>query len=428
MTTTTSRSVLAQPLTLPCGLVLPNRIMKSAMGEGLADVLTSDPTPAMLRLYHRWAEGGAGTLVTGICNVQRGSNESTFTVVDEQTDVGTLERWAGVAHEHGVRILPQLVHAGRQVPAYVVRHPSAPSDLPPVRGSHLFGSARALTGDEVRLLVERFASAAAILQRAGFDGVEVHAAHGYLVGQFLSPETNRRGDEWGGDLEHRSRFLLEIVRSIRDRVGPGFAVAVKLNASDFRPGGFDIADSAHVAGRLGEEGVDLIEISGGTYESESSCMRVRPDEPGTSRDAYFAHFAPRLRDMTDVPLALTGGLRSRPVMEQLIEDGVVDVIGMGRPLVQQPDLPADLLAGRADRIELTTPPDLGPAYELLWYLAQLRRLADGQDLDPGYSVRRLEAHMLTGIAGQLVAAGRRQAGGALHHVADLAQGRVHART
>ena len=426
MTSTTSHSVLAQPLTLPCGLTLPNRIMKAAMGEGLADVLTSDPTPAMLRLYSRWAAGGAGTLVSGVCNVQRGTNESTFTVVDEHTDITALVRWAGVVHEHDVRILPQLMHAGRQTPVYVARHPGAPSNLPPVRDSHLFGTARALTGDEVRHLVERFATAAGILEKAGFDGVEIHAAHGYLVGQFLSSETNRRDDEWGGDLERRSRFLLEIVRQIRDRVDPGFAVAVKLNASDFRPGGFDIDDSAHVAGRLGAEGVDLIEISGGTYESESGCLQVRPDEPGTSPQAYFAGFAPRLREMTDVPLALTGGLRSREVMEKLLEDRVVDVIGLARPLVQQPDFPAELLAGRADRIALTDPPDAGGMYELFWYIAQFERLANGQAYDPSYSLRRLQARMLTGMAAQFVVAGRRQLGGALRHAADLTQGRVHA--
>ena len=425
MSSTTRDSVLAQPLTLPCGLTLPNRIMKAAMGEGLADVLTSDPTPAMLRLYTRWAQGGAGTLVSGVCNVQRGSNDSTFTVVDERTDPAVLQAWAGVVHEHDVRILPQLVHAGRQVPVYVARHPGAPSALPPVRGSHLFGSSRALTSDEVRGLVERFASAAALLEKAGFDGVEIHAAHGYLVGQFLSPETNLRNDEWGGDLERRSRFLLEIVRRIRDRVDPGFAVAVKLNASDFRPGGFDIDDSAHVAGRLGAEGVDLIEISGGTYESESGCLQVRPDEPGTSPQAYFADFAPRLREMTDVPLALTGGLRSREVMEKLLEDRVVDVVGLARPLIQQPDFPAQLLAGRAERIELSDPP-VGGMYELLWYVAQFERLANGQDLEADYSMRRLQAHLLTGTTAQLVVAGRRRLGGVLRHAADLAQGRVHA--
>lgn len=425
MTSTTRTSVLAQPLTLPCGLTLPNRIMKAAMGEGLADALTSDPTPAMLRLYSRWAEGGAGTLITGICNVQRGTNESTITVVDEHTDITALERWAGIAHQHDVRILAQIMHAGRQVPVYVVRHPGAPSRLPPLRGSHLFGAARAFTSDEVRDLVERFASAAVILEKAGFDGVEIHAAHGYLVGQFLSPETNQRSDEWGGDLERRSRFLLEIVRQIRDRVDPAFAVAVKLNASDFRPGGFDIDDSAHVTGRLGAEGVDLIEISGGTFESRSGCFGVRPDEPGTSPQAYFAGFAPRLREMTDVPLALTGGLRSREVMEKLLQDGVVDVIGMARPLVQQPDFPAELLAGRADRIELSDPPGAG-LYRLLWYVAQFERLANGREFDPDYSLRRLQAHLMTGMVAQLVAAGRRQLGGTLHHAADLAQGRVHA--
>ncbi|MCI4674991.1 oxidoreductase [Candidatus Mycolicibacterium alkanivorans] len=215
--TNPTTSSLAAPLTLPCGLVLPNRIMKAAMGESLADLRTSGPTERMLRLYRRWAQGGAGTLVTGICNVERGSNEPQFIVVDRYTDRESLRRWAAAVHDYDVRILAQLVHPGRQTPFYVARHPVAPSELPRVRGSRLFGRSRALSAHEITGLVARFAEASAILEAAGFDGVEIHAAHGYLVGQFLSPTTNLRTDQWGGDLERRSRFLLEIVRAIRSR-------------------------------------------------------------------------------------------------------------------------------------------------------------------------------------------------------------------
>jgi hypothetical protein len=186
------------------------------------------------------------------------------------------------------------------------------------------------------------------------------------------------------------------------RVDPGFAVAVKINASDFRPGGFDIDDSAHVVGMLGAEGVDLIEISGGTFESDSGCLGVQPGAPGTSKEAYFAGMAPRLRAMTDVPLALTGGLRSREVMERLLEQGTVDMVGLGRPLIQQPGLSANLLDGTTDGIELQTCPMKG-LYELLWWQGQFRRLADGHDFDPDYTTRHNQLDTVSGMLRQIIA-------------------------
>ena len=394
----TGSTVLAQPLALPCGLVLPNRIMKAAMGEGLADPSTSDVTPALIRLYERWADGGAGTLATGVLNIQRGTGDASIVTLDSRTDTKALAEWATAVHSRDVRLIGQLVHQGRQTTVLVARHPLAPSALPSVRRSRLFGSSRALTEAQITDLIDRFAAAAVMLEQAGFDGVEIHAAHGYLIGQFLSPVTNLRTDRWGGSLENRSRFLLEIVRAIRARVGPVFAVFVKINASDFQPGGFDVDDSAHVVGLLKDEGVDLVEISGGTYESSSGALRVHPDEPGTSNDAYFAGFAPRLRQVTGIPLALTGGLRSRVVMEGLIRDGVVDAVGLARPLVEHPDAPRGLLDGTIERIDLTGRPPRGPS-ELLWYIAQFSRLANGEDFDPDYPIRSLQQHVLV-TAGQ----------------------------
>ena len=360
-----------------------------------------------VRLYQRWADGGAGTLITGVMNIHRGAGDASLVTLDEKTDTQALTGWAAAVHQRDVRLIGQLVHQGRQTTVLVARHPLAPSALPSVRGNRIFGSSRALTEAQITNLIDRFAAAAVMLEQAGFDGVEIHAAHGYLIGQFLSPATNRRTDQWGGSLENRSRFLLEIVRRIRSRVGPAFAVLVKINASDFQPGGFDIEDSAHVVGLLDPEGVDLVEISGGTYESASGALRVRPDEPGTSKDAYFAGFAPRIREMTGVPLALTGGLRSRAVMEALIQDGVVDVVGLARPLVEQPDAPNGLLDRTVDRIELTgPPPSTARANELLWYIAQFQRLADGRDFDPDYSIRSLHQHMLVTVGQQALANGR----------------------
>jgi 2,4-dienoyl-CoA reductase-like NADH-dependent reductase (Old Yellow Enzyme family) len=372
--------------------------MKAAMGEGMANARTSDVTPALIRLYGRWADGGAGGLVTGVLNIQRGAGDASLVALDERTDTEALAAWATAVHERDVRLIGQLVHQGRQTTVLVARHPLAPSVLPSVRRNRLFGTSRALTETQITELIDRFASAAVMLEQAGFDGVEIHAAHGYLIGQFLSPTTNLRTDQWGGSLPNRARFLLEIVRRIRSRVGPGFAVFVKINASDFQPGGFDVEDSAHAVGLLDSEGVDLVEISGGTYESASGALGVRPDEPGTSKDAYFAGFAPRLRQATSIPLALTGGLRSRTVMESLVRDGVVDVVGLARPLVEHPDAPRGLIEGTVDILDLAGPP-AGGASELLWYMAQFQRLANDQDFDPDYSTRSLQQRVLV-TAGQ----------------------------
>lgn len=405
---TLQTGVLAAPLTLPCGLVLPNRVLKSAMGEALADPWTSNVTAAMVRLYERWADGGTGTLVTGMMCVARGAGSNVLPVLDDRTDTGALAGLARAVHRRDTRLIGQIVHPGRQAEVYVVRHPAAPSALPPVRNSRMFGSSRALSAGEIVDLVDRFAGAAAMLERAGFDGVQLHAAHGYLIGEFLSPATNLRDDEWGGDLQRRARFLLEAVRAIRRRVGAGFAVMVKINASDFRPGGFDVDDSAHVVGMLGREGVDLIEVSGGTYESRSGALGVRADEPGTAKDAYFAGLAPRLRAMTGVPLALTGGLRSRAVMERLIGDGTVDVVGIARPLVQQPEYTGLLLSGAADSIDLAACPGRGME-ELFWWMMQFRRLAAGEDFDPGLSLRRVRLEAPLVLGRQVASTARRKA-------------------
>jgi 2,4-dienoyl-CoA reductase-like NADH-dependent reductase (Old Yellow Enzyme family) len=374
-------TVLREPLTLPCGVTLPNRVFKAAMAEGLATT-SGDPSPELMRLYRGWAAGGPGALITGNIGVCPGAGDAATVIVSGDSDAEALARWAAGVHEDGVPLFGQLFHAGRQAMRYFAWRPVGPSTAPPVLGLPLFGSARELAQEEITALVTDFGAAAALLERAGFDGVEVHAAHGYLIGQFLSPLTNQRTDQWGGPVQQRARFLLEVIRAIRARTSPQFAVLVKINSSDFRPGGFDIDDSARVVGMLDGEGVDLVEVSGGTFESTSSALQVRPEDAGTSKDAYFAALAPRLRQMTGVPLALTGGLRSRRVIEALISDGTVDAIGMARPFVEFPDAAQLVLEGRSDPIVLTPPSSTYGIHPITWYQAQLRRQARGEGFDP----------------------------------------------
>ena len=242
--------------------------------------------------------------------------------------------------------------------------------------------------------------------------MQVHAAHGYLLAQFLSPATNHRADRWGGDVARRARALLEAVRRIRRATGDGFTIAVKLNSSDFRRGGLSEDDAAEVARLLDAEGIDLLEVSGGTYESGALLGLADGQAPsGADREAYFAGFAARIADQVEVPIMLTGGIRSRGAMDALLAAGIVDVIGLARPLAMHPDLPARLLRGEVDTVELPdhrVPGPLELAGESEWYEAQLARLADGREADPDLDHLRMSLAFLAGEAIRGLRAGRRR--------------------
>ena len=223
--------------------------------------------------------------------------------------------------------------------------PVAPSALP----LNFPGAAtpRELTPAEIEDIIERFATAAAVCETAGFDGVQIHGAHGYLVAQFLSPLSNQRDDEWGGDPERRMRFVLEVVRRIRARVSPGFAVGIKLNSADFQRGGFTEDESRSVVGALAGEGIDLIEVSGGSYEQPA--MMGKAADSTRAREAYFLEYARTVRSLAgDIPLAVTGGFRSRAAMHEAVHAGECDVIGLGRPTATTTDAADVILAGRAE--------------------------------------------------------------------------------
>lgn len=333
-------------LQLPCGLTLPNRIMKAAMSESLANAGHS-PDGRLEQLYRTWGQGGYGLLITGNVMVDRTQlGEPGNVVIEDDRDRDALTRWAKAAHDSGTPILVQLNHPGRQCNPFALGHvPVAPSAVPlSLPGSP---TPRELTGAEIEYIVERFVTAAAVCEEAGFDGIQVHAAHGYLVTQFLSPLSNLRTDEWGGDATRRMRFLLEIVRRIRARVAPGFAVAVKLNSADFQRGGFSEDDSRHVIATLAGEGLDLIEISGGNYESPAMSGSAAPST--REREAYFLDYARTVRQLAaGVPLAVTGGFRSRRTIEEALHAGDCDVVGVARPTVITPDAATAILSDRLD--------------------------------------------------------------------------------
>ncbi|MGZ8704315.1 MAG: NADH:flavin oxidoreductase/NADH oxidase family protein [Aeromicrobium sp.] len=390
------------PLTLPSGLVLPNRIAKAPMTENLADA-DNQPTVRHERVYRRWAEGGAGLLVTGNLMVDRRYLERSRNIVaDRHLDLGRLARVREAAGS--TPMIAQLSHPGRQTNRFIARHPVAPSGGKAVSMLGLFGKPRPLTAEEIGEIVRRFGEAAQQVEQAGFDGLQVHAAHGYLLAQFLSPHTNRRTDSWGGDVAGRARALLEVIRSCRSATGDGFAVAVKLNSSDFRHGGLTEDHAEQVVKLLVDEGVDLIEISGGTYESPALLGLAGASEstgPGSVKEAYFSAFATRARRAApDVPIMLTGGIRTRTAMQALLDSGAVDVIGMGRPIALDPDLPANLLRGEEGRAlpSYRLPTALGLAGESEWYEHQIGRLGDGLEPEPDLNEYLAAGSFLVGEA------------------------------
>jgi 2,4-dienoyl-CoA reductase-like NADH-dependent reductase (Old Yellow Enzyme family) len=401
---------LETPLQLASGVLLPNRIGKSAMTEGLADA-DNCATPAHARLYRRWAEGGAGLLITGNVQVSRTHLERPGNIVIEGAQppeaLAALSAMAKAAATNGARCYVQLSHAGRQTPITVNPTPSAPSAVPVALPGKQFGTPRALTEAEIEGLIEAFGAAAAVCRSAGFAGVQLHAAHGYLLSAFLSPLANQRTDRWGGSLDNRARFLLQAVRAARAASGPGFGVAVKLNSADFQRGGFDVSESQLVAQMLEAEGIDFLEVSGGNYE-QPRMMDSDGLDPGEARsarrEAYFLAEAERLRAAVKTPLMVTGGFRTAQGMAAAVASGACDIVGLARPMCVEPDAPTRLLADPSHQLpqfERTLrlgPGPLSPAGKLpivkllngfgaqAWFCRQILNLAAGQAPQPDLPV------------------------------------------
>jgi 2,4-dienoyl-CoA reductase-like NADH-dependent reductase (Old Yellow Enzyme family) len=338
--------MLFTPLTLPNDATVPNRLAKAAMEETLADA-GQLPGPAIHRLYRRWAEGGAGLIITGNVMVDRRALTGPGTIALEAgTPRAPFQAWAQAARAQGAQAWMQISHPGRQVMANMGGLAWAPSSVALDMGKHskLFAQPVAMSEADIAEVIQRFAATARAAEEAGFTGVQIHAAHGYLVSQFLSPLANRRLDVWGGSLANRARLLLEIVRAVRARVAPGFCVAVKLNSADFQRGGFSEDDARRVLAMLNGERVDLVELSGGSYESPAMQGRTA-DGRTLAREAYFLEFAKDLAQVASMPLMTTGGIARRAVAEQVLAGGVA-IVGMATALAAVPDLPREWQAGR----------------------------------------------------------------------------------
>jgi 2,4-dienoyl-CoA reductase-like NADH-dependent reductase (Old Yellow Enzyme family) len=374
---------LYSPLVLRSGGRLRNRIAKAAMEEGMAGS-SQLPDERLISLYRRWGAGGAGLLITG--NVMVHAEALTGpggVVLDDRAPLDPFTRWAEAGKAGGASMWLQISHPGRQVEARMPGVTWGPSAVAVELGKHSkrFGRPVAMTKEQISATVQRFATTAGLAERAGFDGVEVHAAHGYLLSQFLSPLVNKRSDEWGGGLENRARLLLDVVRAIRIVVSPPFTVAVKLNSADFQRGGFDVSDAAKVIAMLEPLGVDLVELSGGSYESPA--MAGRPADARTvAREAYFLELAAELAKTSPLPLMLTGGITRRETADAVLARGVA-LIGMATAMAVTPDLPNRWRAGleAAERLEPVTWSDktLASAASMSLARHQMRRITRGQD-------------------------------------------------
>lgn len=353
-----TNSPLFEPLTLPNGTTLKNRLAKAATEESLA-TYGQLPDSKLHTLYQRWANGGSGLLITGNVMVSPSAMSGPASVVLQAgTDLEPFKKWAKAGRSNGGQFWIQINHPGRQMLAALGEETVSASavsvEIPGM--SKNFKQPRALREDEIQDIIQRFATSARLAEEAGFTGVQIHAAHGYLLNQFLSPLTNRRNDQWGGSLQNRARLLFDIVRAVRAAVSADFCVTVKLNSADFQKGGFDKDDAKWVVEQLGDMSVDLVEVSGGSYESPAMQGRTEDGTSTQRREAYFVEFAREIAAIAEMPIMVTGGIRSRDVAEDAITKqtgGIgVSVLGIARAMAFEPDLVNNWREGKTLEVDI----------------------------------------------------------------------------
>lgn len=382
-----------------------NRIIKAAMSEALAND-EGQPSQLHFGLYEAWAKGGLGCAITGNVMVDfRAKNESGVVVIESERDLVQLKQWAQIGKQYGMVQLIQLSHPGRQCPKGLNKETVAPSAVPfSAMLATTFGTPRELQEDEILDIIQRFATSASICEKAGFEGVQLHGAHGYLISQFLSPLTNQRQDQWGGAIENRMRFLLETYKAVRAATSDQFIISVKLNSADFQRGGITEDEVVAVFKAIDAAGIDLIEISGGSYEAPAMAG-AKADQRKTStiaREAYFLDFAEKIRKEVTCHLMVTGGFRTVEGMNAALDSGACEFIGIARPLAVETDLTNRLIAGQdvryaVDKIKTGIPMiDKMAIMEIIWYAAQFKDIAQGKRPNPKLSPLKVFFHYAKG--------------------------------
>jgi 2,4-dienoyl-CoA reductase-like NADH-dependent reductase (Old Yellow Enzyme family) len=325
-------------------LRLPNRLVRSATAERMADP-QGRPLQSLEALYETLARGGVGLIITGHIYIHpSGKAHTEMTGVYQDDLIPDLSRLADVVHREAGRIVAQISHGGMQCSPETVADTIAPSA---VDGTFVSRPARAMKEDEILEMIQAYGDAARRIKEAGFDGVQIHGAHGYLINQFLSPVVNRREDRWGGDTIKRMHFLKEVAKTVRKKVGPDFPMLIKLGMKDGVQGGLLPEESALVVAVLEDMGFDALEISGGIGGKD--VINIRKGIRHEYEEAYYLPFAKVARPKTQLPILLVGGMRSRTVMEGVLSEGYADFISLCRPLITEPDLPNLMRAGLKDK-------------------------------------------------------------------------------
>jgi len=369
MTYSTSHdNLLNQPLELPCGVVIKNRLVKSAMSDSLGNG-EGDPTSAQIRLYERWAEGGLGLSIIGEVQVDpRFPEKPGNLVLNAGSDLKGLHSLASRASINGAHIWPQLGHAGglSYSPISQLKGPSALN----IDGFQCAGMSEA----EVSVLPDIYARAAIIAKDVGFTGIQIHAGHGFLLSQFLSPLFNRRKDQYGGTIEARCRIIVEIIAKVRSVVGASFPIGIKINSSDQLEGGLTQEDALEAIGILDKTSIDLIELSGGSYFPGAISS-----SDSSTKGPYFIDFAKKAKHLTNIPLVVTGGFKTRGQSLNALASNSADFVGLARALVLAPELPNDWLSGTDSEVEFPrfeTPPQGGIT---AWYTMYLTAIGNDND-------------------------------------------------
>jgi 2,4-dienoyl-CoA reductase-like NADH-dependent reductase (Old Yellow Enzyme family) len=386
--TQATQDLLGMPYKLNNGSELKNRLVKAAMSEQLSD-RNHNPTPELCRLYRTWASADIGLLITGNVMIDRSALGAPKNIVlDAESNLELFIEWAKAGKINQTKIWMQLNHPGKQAPNYLTSQPVAPSAIP-FEGTlaHVFNCPRALSSTEITAIIKKFSESALLAKKAGFDGVEIHGAHGYLISQFLSKRHNQRTDEWGGSLENRSRFLLAVYQEIRKAVGNDFGVGVKINSADFSKEGFSQEESRELLKMLDSTGVDFIEISGGTYENPVVLdgKKTLEKECSTShREAYFLEYAKNAKKSVKTTIMVTGGFRSAAYMNNALQAAELDLVGVARPFAIHPEWSTKLVL-EPDFIMDLQKPSIGSkrlnrllAIDLIWYEYQMQRIAKGK--------------------------------------------------
>ena len=382
--TSSPNHVLGTSLVLPCGVILKNRLAKSAMSDSLGDG-EGNPTEAQGRVYERWAQGGAAVSIIGeVQGDPRYPEKPGNLVFGAHTDQRAIRSLVTRATIGGAHLWPQLGHAGA-LSHLPISQPRGPSALD-IDGLRCAG----MSVEDIQELPEMYATTAAYAKNAGFGGVHIHAGHGFLLSQFLSPLFNRRDDGYGGSIEARCRIVLEVIDEVRHAVGPSYPVGIKINSTDKLEGGLTEADALEVVRLLDQASVDLIDVSGGTYFPGAKASSDGSSDGGP----YFLEFASRAKGVTDVPIMLTGGFQRREQAVDAVTSGAVDLVSLARAMVLNPWLAEAWLTedgGDPEFPKFESPPRGGVT---AWYTMRITALGEDREntftLDPQCALREYE--------------------------------------